>query len=159
VAARAVGPTYDLAVRLKLVVVLAFTGFLASAVAADSRAATMFFRTPGNNVWCAYDEGARGAAKRVPTLRCDVRGGVKPLPPKPRTCLFDWGVGMSMSTRGGAKILCASDTVYSERARVLEYGWTFVRGGFTCVARRVALRCRNADGHGFSLSRTRSYRF
>jgi hypothetical protein len=31
--------------------------------------------------------------------------------------------------------------------------------GFSCTSRRTGLRCRNRSGHGFSLSRTRSFRF
>ena len=144
---------------MKLIAALVLTGAVLSADASANRAPTMFFRTVGNNVWCAYDEGSKGPVRGRATLRCDVRGGVKPLPAKPRSCAFDWGVGMRMEARGPSKVLCASDTVYAENARVLQYGWTFRRGGFTCVARRAGLRCRNLDGHGFLLSRTRSTRF
>jgi hypothetical protein len=150
---------YHGAVRVKLVVALVLAGALLSADASANRAPTFFFRTPGSNVWCAYDEGARGPATGPDRLRCDVRGGVKPLPPKPRSCSFDWGVGMTLGPRAGARILCASDTVYAAGARVVPYGSTVRRGSFTCVARRIGLRCRNLDGHGFSLSRTRSSRF
>jgi hypothetical protein len=146
-------------VRVRLIAALFLTGFLVTADASANRAPTMFFRTPGGNVWCAYDDGARGPVTGPATLRCDVRGGIKPLPPRPRSCSFDWGVGMRMEARGRAKILCASDTVNQPGARVLQYGWTFRRGGFTCVSRRVGLRCTNRDGHGFQLSRTRSTRF
>jgi hypothetical protein len=147
-------------VRATVVALLAFAGAFASADAAGAgREATMFFRTPGNNVWCLYHDTSSGPGSAKPTLRCDVRGGVKPLPPKPTSCSFDWGVGMTMERRGRVRILCASDSVYSSSARVLPYLWTFRRGGFTCVARRVGLRCTNADGHGFVLSRTRSTRF
>ena len=147
------------AVRVKLVVALALVAALLSADASANRAPTYFFRTPGNNVWCAWDDGTRGPATGPDRLRCDVRGGVRPLPAKPRTCSFDWGVGMSMGPRGRARIICASDSVFAESARVLQYGSTLRRGSFTCVARRTGLRCRNRDGHGFQLSRTRSTRF
>jgi hypothetical protein len=43
--------------------------------------------------------------------------------------------------------------------RVLRYGTTWRRDGFTCRSRIVGLRCRNASVHGFFLSRQRSYAF
>jgi uncharacterized protein DUF6636 len=125
-----------------------------SAVAAGTASAGIVsFRMPSKNVYCAEITGTRAS------LRCDILSGVKPLPPKPASCKFDWGAGFTLGRRGRARISCVSDSVYDASARVLRYGTTWRRDGFTCVSRVVGLRCRNAGGHGFFLSRQRSYRF
>jgi uncharacterized protein DUF6636 len=121
--------------------------------AAAASASVVSFRMPSKNVYCAEFTGPRAS------LRCDIRSGLKPRPPKPASCEFDWGGGYTLGRRGRARINCVSDSVYSSSARVLRYGTTWRRDGFTCVSRVAGLRCRNAGGHGFFLSRQRSYRF
>ena len=121
--------------------------------ARTASAAIVSFRMPSKNIYCAEFTGA-GA-----TLRCDIRSGVKPLPPKPASCDFDWGAGFTLGRRSRARISCVSDSVYNASARVLRYGTTWRRDGFTCTSRVAGLRCRNATGHGFFLSRQRSFRF
>ena len=54
---------------------------------------------------------------------------------------------------------CVSDSVHSPTARVLRYGTTWRRDGFVCVSRTSGLRCRNAAGPGFFLSRGHSFAF
>ena len=108
---------------------------------------------PSRNIECAEFRDARA------TLRCDIRRGLKPLPPKPASCEFDWGAGFIMDRRGRAHVSCVSDSIHSPSARVLRYGTTWRRDGFVCVSRRTGLRCRNASGHGFFLSREHSYAF
>jgi hypothetical protein len=121
--------------------------------AGTASAAIVSFRMPSKNIYCAEFTGARA------TLRCDIRSGVKPLPPKPASCDFDWGAGFTLGRRGRARISCVSDSVFNASARVLRYGTTWRRDGFTCISRVAGLRCRNATGHGFFLSRKRSFRF
>ena len=124
------------------------------ALATPASGAIRFLRTPSNNIVCAYFYGADPIR-----LRCDVRSGLRPLPPRPAGCEFDWGVGYTLRARGRASVTCASDSVGSLYARVLRYGTTWRGGPLTCTSRRTGLRCRNASGHGFFLSRARSYRF
>lgn len=120
-----------------------------------SSTVTTFFRTPSGNIGCVYmKEGSR-----ADYLRCDVGSGLRPLPPRPRGCEFDWGIGFNMAPRGPAKVTCGSDSVLSPSTRVLRYGSTWRRGPFTCSSRRSGLRCTNASRRGFFLSRQRSYRF
>jgi hypothetical protein len=64
-----------------------------------------------------------------------------------------------MSGRGRVFVTCRGDTAILPRARVLRYGATWSRGGFTCLSRRVGLRCPNRSGHGWFMSRRHSYRF
>jgi hypothetical protein len=112
------------------------------------------FRTPSGNIGCAYT-GAGGSTKGY--LRCDIGTGLRPRPRKPASCELDYGSGYSMSDTGRASVVCAGDTVLRQ-GFVLRYGKTWRSGGFTCASRIAGLRCTNRNGHGFFLSRARSYR-
>lgn len=125
------------------VIVLSTTAGLA--IASES-----IFRTPSGAIGCGY---------YASTLRCDVRGGVLPLPPRPRDCDFDWGGGFYLKARGRATVVCAGDTALNPSAQVVRYGTTWRQGGIACKSRTNGLRCTNADGHGFLISRGEAYRF
>jgi len=131
-----------------LVVALATAG-------AASAATSITFKTPTGNIGCAFNSGG-GLG---PSLRCDIRSGIRPKPPRPRVCSHDWGFSYSMAPTGTARPLCVGDTVIRPTAKVLGYGKTWSRAGLTCTSRAAGLRCTNTSGHGFFLSRARSYRF
>ena len=131
---------------IRLVVVLA----LLAAPAASAR--FVFLQTPSHNIGCAYSSSPAN-------LRCDILSGLKPAPRKPPGCQNDWTFGYQVDATGRARKVCAGDSVYSARARVIRYGTTWRSGPFTCKSRRLGLRCRNRSGHGFFLSRQHSYRF
>jgi hypothetical protein len=116
-----------------------------------------FFQTPSRNIGCIYV--APLAAGDQPYLRCDIGGGLHPLPPRPKTCDLDWGYGYQMYATGRAKPFCAGDTAKDPRAPVLAYGRTWRKGPFTCLSRSIGLRCANRSRHGFFLSREHSYTF
>ena len=107
-----------------------------------------FFRSPTGNIGCVYAD----------YLRCDVRDGIKPLPPMPKSCEFDWGQGFWLHKTGEAKVVCAGDTTLGE-GKVLPYGTTWKRGSISCASSSSGFRCANADGHGFFISRGEAYRF
>src|SRR5206468_7612323 len=111
-----------------------------------------FFQTPSHNIGCAYSTSSQH-------LRCDIRSGLKPPPPKPRGCQNDWTFGYQLSGRGPARAVCAGDTVFSPGARILRYDQTWYRGPFNCTSLRTGLYCANHTLHGFWLSRGRSYRY
>jgi hypothetical protein len=122
----------------------------AGAGGADARSsAFVSFRTPSKNIYCLYDSSSA-------QLRCDIQSGLHPVPPRPRTCHFDWGGSVNMRRSGPAHVGCVSDSVHMPNARVLRYGTTWRRGGFRCTSRTTGLTCRNASGHGWFLSRQRS---
>jgi hypothetical protein len=111
------------------------------------------FRTPSANIGCGYSKFAGEPAN----LRCEIVSGIRPLPPKPRSCTEGlWGRAVGMAPTGPARGYCITDTVMEPGARVLAYGRAWARGGFTCVSRAGGLACRNRDGHGWLLSRARS---
>jgi hypothetical protein len=141
--------------RVLLGVALLLTLGAGSASAAGG---TSFFQMPSKNIGCVYL--APDTATEKPYLRCDIGGGLRPLPPRPRNCDLDWGYGYQMSGPAGrAKPFCAGDTARDPRAPVLAYGRTWRRGPFRCLSRTIGLRCTNRAGHGFFLSRQRSYTF
>jgi uncharacterized protein DUF6636 len=64
-----------------------------------------------------------------------------------------------MEEQGEAEFGCISDTVLDPAAPELSYGSTWQGGQFTCESSPEGLRCTNASGHGFFLSRERSELF
>lgn len=137
--------------RLGLLVAAVALG-AAPAARADSFHA---FRMPSGNVGCMLVE----ISGEQPSLRCDVLSGLRPMPPKPRSCQLDWGVSVSMGDRGRASVGCVGDTVMVPGARVLAYGTRWRHGGIACVSRASGLTCTNRSGHGWVLSRERSRLF
>ncbi|UGS35892.1 hypothetical protein [Capillimicrobium parvum] len=105
-----------------------------------------FFRTPSNLIGCVYQTG--------PTfLRCDVM-----YPTRfdgQRSCgeVGDAGRSFTMRRRGSVKLPCASDTSFDPKSRLVPYGTTRRFGPFRCTVSMSGLRCTNAGGHGWFLSR------
>ena len=107
------------------------------------------FETPSHNIRCA-------AFREF--LRCDMNELGNPPAPRPASCEFDWGEAFQISRNGGrGRGVCASDT--TPRAKVIAYGRTWRRFGFTCQVRKTNLRCTNRRGHGFDLRRGRQRLF
>lgn len=143
----------------RLLAVAVAVGAILCAVAAGSAQAgkseLVTFRTPSGNIGCVYASGSG-----LPTsLRCDIRSGLRPRPPKPSGCRLAWGDSYSMNATGRVVLTCHGDTAILPNARILRYGTSWRRGGFTCRSRTVGLRCVNRTGHGFFLSRQHSSRF
>jgi hypothetical protein len=137
--------------RFAAIIVLAASAWVAPAASA----VVIQFRTPSGNIGCVYasDFGHK------PSLRCDIRSGLKPKPPRPKSCDLDWGDSYEMGVTGRAFVTCHGDTAIDPRSHVLRYSRTWRKPGFACISKRVGLRCRNRSGHGFFLSRQHSYRF
>lgn len=124
--------------------------------AADATPGFATFRTPSKNIGCVYAaaEGGRPAA-----LRCDIRSGLRPKPARPARCDLDYGDSYELARTGRAIVVCHGDTAIDPHAPVLAYGKVWRRNGFTCSSMTSGLRCTNASGHGFFMSRAHSYRF
>jgi uncharacterized protein DUF6636 len=145
--------------RLSFVVtfgLVAAAAFSASAEPA-SKASFDFFRTPSGNIGCVYNSAEPDFAAG---LRCDIRSGLRnPTVGHPKSCMEDYGDSIAMGKRGRPHLVCHGDTVFDPRARVLGYGTTWKRDGFTCRSETTGLRCTNPSRHGFFLSRERWSRF
>jgi len=108
------------------------------------------FRTPSGNIGCVYGDAS---------LRCDIRSGIRHPPARPKNCDLDWGGGYTMGTTGPASVVCAGDTAIDFHARTIAYGTTWHGGAFRCASKLEGLRCTNASGHGFFLSKDPAYTF
>jgi hypothetical protein len=104
-------------------------------------------QTPSRNIGCIF-------SRSPGYVRCDVRTGLRPPPPRPKGCDLDWAYGLEMKLSSRAKTFCAGDTALAQ-GPILAYGAKLRILGFTCLSRRDGLRCTNRAGHGFFLSRQR----
>lgn len=107
------------------------------------------FETPSGNIQCTV-----GVEVNHADISCDIvqRSG-PPAAPRPANCGAAWGHTFTMLQRGPVQMECAfppRDFEISEKAR---YGVTGSWGGLSCRSETTGLTCRNADGHGFFLSR------
>ncbi|HEU5278073.1 MAG TPA: DUF6636 domain-containing protein [Gaiellaceae bacterium] len=102
---------------------------------------------PSRNIGCIFSTSPR-------YVRCDVRTGLRPPPPRPSGCDLDWAYGLELTAASRPKTFCAGDTALAQ-GPVLAYGATLRILGFTCVSQRSGLRCTNRARHGFFLSRER----
>jgi len=142
---------------MRILLASAALAFALAPAAAQSRSEVFaFFRTPSGNIGCGYGSAEPGVPAVLP---CDIRGGVRPKPARPRGCDLDYGDSFEMKKTGRPSVLCHGDTVFDPKARVLAYGTSWTRDGFRCTSRAAGLRCSNQSGHGFFLSRERSYSF
>jgi len=134
---------------------LALFAGIAQSARALGRPVFVQFRAPSGNIGCGYIGGP------VPeSLRCDIASGLQPRPHRPKGCThLAWGDSYTMNIKGRVGLTCHGDTVIRKGAKVIAYGTTWRRGGFECWSRTTGLRCRNGSGHGWFLSRERSYRF
>jgi len=136
--------------RRAAIAMLAAAALLSAGVAPPARAdSIVMFSSPSHGIGCVLYNGV---------LRCDVTGGVIPLPPRPKACSLDWGQGYNLVGHGLASVVCAGDTALGARDTI-PYGSTWRRGDFACASSRNGMRCTNADGHGFFISRGDSHTF
>ena len=107
-------------------------------------------------IGCQFASG--GSLPRA-VIRCDIKGRLQPLPPRPRSCApnpnFDtvWAAGILLQTRGRAQVVCAGDSTLGARGQLLRRGSLWHAGGISChTLAAQTLVCENAHGHGFLLS-------
>ncbi|WP_200943117.1 DUF6636 domain-containing protein [Altererythrobacter sp. Root672] len=129
---------------------------IAPAAPAQAQAIEESFGTPSGNIQCLYYQ----AEGESPSLRCEIGEVSNALPPRPDDCELDWGNAFEISVQSSrGERICHGDTIATPTPRVIAYGETWARGGFTCRSTRQGLRCQNARGAGFALSRARQELF
>ncbi len=106
------------------------------------------FQSPSGNIAC-YMEGGEGFA------RCDIgQMTAQSHPNRPADCELDYGnaFGIGANDARGAA-LCYGDTVAMPDLPVLSYGEAATLAGISCTSAKTGMRCVNAAGHGFDISK------
>lgn len=113
------------------------------------------FETPSENIQCSVGEEPEAS-----DLTCTIieRSG-PPARPLPADCMSNWGHTFFMRNTGPVEMLCEELQRHRDGFDRAEYGVTGTFGGFTCHSEKSGLTCRNEDGHGFALSRSRQVLF
>jgi hypothetical protein len=62
---------------------------------------------PSRNIGCIF---SRSPAH----VRCDVRSGLRPAPPRPKSCDLDWAYGLEMTATSRPHTFCAGDTALAQ---------------------------------------------
>jgi len=118
-------------------------------------ARTISFQLPSKNIFCNGSGRDGGAA------RCDIVVKSYPLPAE-LDCSGTEGGGNSGTTlvvlaTGPGKWGCPTDSAMWLGAPVLAYGSSRRMGEVSCSSSQLGVKCENADGHGFFMSKTRAY--
>ena len=110
------------------------------------------FNTPSGNIECSIGEDFGGTLD----LRCTIyeRAG-PPAMPKPAGCKASSGHTFILLNRGPVQMECRDPGRQSDATGVdvANYGVKADWGDIECMSATSGLECRNADGHGFTLSR------
>jgi hypothetical protein len=135
-------------VTMKFAIALAL---LATPALADD---FIYFHTPSDNIHCVLMAGDFAGA------RCDMLALTQSFPKRPDDCDLDWGDAFEVEPgdRQG-HVLCHGDTVINPESMELGYGASASLGDVTCLSERSGMTCTNAEGHGFSISRSRQKLF
>jgi hypothetical protein len=150
---------YGTLAALAALLLLASAGIATAGGGTGQDGVFKMLHTRGGTIGCQY---ASGGSLPQAVLRCDIKGGLHPRPPRPTSCApnpdFDtvWAVGILLQTKGKAQVVCAGDTTLGARGQLLRRGSLWQAGGISCHATAPqTLICQNAHGHGFLLSPSR----
>ncbi len=104
--------------------------------------------SPSGGIACLFTDLPR------PAVRCDVQGAHwQGIPPRPKRCEGGYGDSVELGA-DKPSLQCHSDTVFGAPDQpTLAYGATAVYHRLRCESARTGITCRNAAGHGFSVSR------
>ena len=146
--------------RRRLFLVMGMLSFtvLSSAFAS---AASKNLVTPSGNIVCSAIEDSGGYGNFI---ACEIRNRKNSslLQPRPANCEsdMDWGSSFTVPEVGKAELNCHhGGTLPVPGALTLKYGTTFLFHGISCKSEKSNLTCRNARGHGFTISRSKQRMF
>ena len=142
--------------------VVAVTAFGVAVGAAAPGSLPLHFKTPSGNIFCSYFH-----EKALAGVDCVMKSGYKPpLPRRRPECSRSYWVGLRATgaVQTGGSICPGEDDpdgpfIGAENAWVLGYGKAWSGGAMRCTSAMSGLTCRNKSGHGFFVSRRRSYKF
>jgi len=109
------------------------------------------FKTPSGNIECYIGTGPNSA-----DLSCTIfQFSGTPNVPRPASCGSGWGHNYVILERGPVQMECRGPgrPNTAPGVDVAPCGVSATWGGISCLSETTGLRCQNADGHGFHLSR------
>ncbi|WP_415972998.1 DUF6636 domain-containing protein [Rhodococcus sp. 077-4] len=85
------------------------------------------------------------------------QGTTTPVPPRPESCMINWGNGIRVTNDGPAAFMCSGGVVYTSGGESIDpplaVGATIAAGGFTCTSAVNGISCvDDATGHGFRIA-------
>lgn len=108
-----------------------------------------YFTTPDGAFEC-------GIVQLPGRTEAGCEGVTDPVPPRPESCVVNWGHGMRVVDSGPGEFLCSGGPVYlpvEGSAEVLPAGATLSQLGYTCATTETDVTCTNdSTGHGFSVA-------
>lgn len=115
------------------------------------------FHTPSGNIHCLFiTDGGQSS------VECDLRSrtSTRAVLPQPADCDLEWGDRFALGAKGKPGLVCHGDTLFTPDSPVLAYGKTMTwKSGIACTAAKSGITCKNRQGHGFSLSRSKQRLF
>lgn len=114
-------------------------------------------KSPSGNIECSV-----GLERNHADIYCTIhnKSGTPPRA-RPAGCPGAWGHNFSMLQRGPVTMECGGPGAKNTAPGVwaIPYGTAERFGEITCTSERTGFECRNADGHGFFLSRRKQKAF
>ncbi|MFF0814992.1 hypothetical protein ACFYVR_07535 [Rhodococcus sp. NPDC003318] len=108
----------------------------------------VYFTSPSGGFQCGIIE--------LPTrTEAGCQGTTTPVPPRPESCVLDWGSGIRVTGSGPGEFLCSGGLVYTSGGTdaALPAGQTVASFGYTCASEPDDIVCTKDDtGHGFRIS-------
>ncbi len=134
---------------IRLAILVAVTGVCPRLAPAQSE--PIGFTTPSNNIYCMVEPPYEDHPFN--DLRCDLQQMTSKPPLLPKDCPLEWGDAFSIGQGSDIGIrICHGDTTKNDEFPVLPYGAEWNHSGFVCQSAASGLTCKNAAGHGFTLS-------
>ena len=107
------------------------------------------FMTPSGNIFC------NGAVESREISCTIVERMGQPALQRPASCTATWGHTFHLSATGAVTLACTNAPRRVNYTDIASYGATGQFGDITCQSETTGLTCRNRDGRGFFLSRSR----
>lgn len=115
----------------------------------------VYFTSPDGEFQC-------GIIELPSRVEAGCQGATTPVPPRPESCMINWGSGIRVTGTGRGEFLCAGGLVYTSGGTdaALPVGKSVSSFGYTCASEPDTVTCRNDDtGHGFRIAQTSNETF
>lgn len=109
-----------------------------------------YFTSPDGELQC-------GIIKLPDRTEAGCQGVTSPVPPKPESCMVNWGHGIRVENEGAGAFMCSGGIVYTSGDEngdpVLPAGSELSELGYTCSTTAVEVTCvNNETSHGFTMA-------